>query len=85
MDSQPIEQVVRRIATRADLREALREDGMRTRQHFDVVAERLEGHIRLLAEGQVALREQVGDLRTELKGDIARLDRRLMRVEVRRP
>lgn len=78
------------LATKAELAEAIaplatkaemREEGARTHRHFDVVAERLEGHMRLLAEGQVALQEKVVDLRTEIKTDIAQLDRRVMRLE----
>jgi hypothetical protein len=73
------------LATSAEMHDAIREEGARTRQYFDVVAERLEGHIRLLAEGQVSLREQMGTSHAELKSDIAKLDRRLMHGEVRRP
>ena len=72
------------LATKAELREDIREEGERTRRHFDVVAERLEDQIQLLAEGQVALGERVEGLRTELKADIAQLDRRVMRLEVAR-
>ena len=67
--------------TRSELRREIHEEGEHTRQHFDVVAERLEGHIRLVAEGQVLLQERFDDLRTELKADIAQLDRRVMRLE----
>jgi ubiquinone biosynthesis protein UbiJ len=49
-----------------------------------VVAEDLRGDIRLLAEGQVALHQRVDNVRTELKSDIAALDRRVMRLEVTR-
>ncbi len=66
------------LATRAEMLE----EAERTRRHFDVVAERLEGHIRLVAEGQMALQEQMADMRVELKADIAQLDRRVMRLEV---
>ena len=55
-----------------------------TRRHFDVVAESLRGDIRLLAEGQVALQERLEDVRTDLKGDIAKLDRRVIRLEATR-
>jgi hypothetical protein len=78
------------LATKAELREAvsvlatkveLYEEGQRTRRHFDIVAERLEGHIRLLAEGQVALRESM-DLQFEaVRTSIVQLDRRVMRLE----
>ena len=69
---------------RSELREEMRREGERTRRHFDVVAERLEGHIRLIAEGQVLLQERFEDLRTDLKADIAQLDRRVMRLEAAR-
>jgi hypothetical protein len=75
------------LATKVELqevREEMRHDGERTRRHFDVVAERLEGHIRLIAEGQVLLQERFEDLRTDLKADIAQLDRRVMRLEATR-
>jgi hypothetical protein len=92
-----IAEAVAPLATKAELHEAiavaiaplatkaeLYEEGERTRRHFDVVAERLEGQIHLIAEGQMALHEEVRDLRTELKADIAQLDRRVMRLEVAR-
>jgi chorismate-pyruvate lyase len=49
-----------------------------------VVAERLEGQIRLIAEGHVPLGERVDDLRTEIKGDIKQLDGRVARLEAKR-
>jgi len=72
------------LATRAEMHTAIAEEGERTRRHFDVVAERLEGHIKLLAEGHAALRDDVRDMRTEVKTDIAQLDRRVMRLEADR-
>lgn len=42
------------LATKA----AVREEGERTRQHFNAVADRLESKIQLVAEGQVALQER---------------------------
>ncbi len=79
-----IAEAVAPLATKVELREAIREEGERTRQHFDVVAERLEGQIRLIAEGHVALGERIDDVRTELKTDIKQLDRRVTRLEARR-
>ena len=38
----------------------------------------------LIAEGQVLLQERFEDLRTDLKADIAQLDRRVMRLEAAR-
>lgn len=64
-------------ATKADLQQSAEE----TRRHFDVVAERLRDDIRLIAEGQVHLGRRVEEFRTELKTDIANLDRRVMQLE----
>ena len=69
---------------RSELRQGMRHEGESTRRHFDVVAERLEGQTRLIAEGQVLLQERFEDLRTDLKADIAQLDRRVMRLETAR-
>src|SRR6185295_11871160 len=72
------------LATTGDLRKDIRDSEERTRRHFDVVAERLEGHIRLVADGQVVLQERVDELRTDLRADLARLDKRMMRLEATR-
>jgi hypothetical protein len=80
----PLATKVELQGVRSELREEMRREGERTRRHFDVVAERLEGHIRLIAEGQVLLQERFEDLRTDLKTDIAQLDRRVMRLEAAR-
>ena len=66
-----------RFATKAELRE----EGVQTRRHFDVVAESLRDDIRLIAEGQVGLAERMEAMRIDLKADIAGLDRRVMRLE----
>jgi hypothetical protein len=68
----------------AEMHQAIREEGEQTRRHFDVVAESLRGDIRLIAEGHVTLQQSVDGLRTELKGDIAKLDRRVTRLEAAR-
>jgi len=81
---QPLATRVELQEVRSELREEMRREGVRTRRHFDVVAERLEGHIRLVAEGQVLLQERFEDLRTDLKADIAQLDRRVMRLDAAR-
>ena len=75
-----IQKAVDPLATKVEVRN----EGARTRRHFDVVAESLRGDIQLIAEGQVALQQRFEELRTELKGDIAGLDRRLMRLEASR-
>ena len=81
------------LATKAELAEAIaplatktetREEGERTRRHFDAVAERLEGQIRLIAEGLLALQERMDSRFSELMTEIVRLDRRVMRLEVSR-
>jgi hypothetical protein len=81
------------LATKAELaaavaplasRSEVREEGERTRRYFDVVAERLEGQIRLLADGQVALRDSMNEQFQEVRADIALLDRRVMRLEMQR-
>ena len=69
-------------ATREEMYQLVREEGERTRRHFDVIAERLRDDIRMLAEGLVALHRRIEDVRTELRADIAALDRRVMRLEV---
>ena len=75
------------LATRADLeavRVEMRDEGRQTRWHFDVVAERLEDQIRLVAEGQVILQERMDTRFEHLTVQIAGLDRRVMRLEAGR-
>ena len=69
------------LATREELYSVVREEGERTRRHFNVVAEDLRGDIRLLAEGQVALHQRVENVRAEIQGSITHLDRRVTRLE----
>lgn len=82
-----IQAAVAPLATKAELgelRQELRETEDRVRRHFDVVAESLRDDIRLIAENQVRLSERVDDGFAELGRDIARLDRRVARLEVSR-
>jgi DNA repair exonuclease SbcCD ATPase subunit len=92
-----LQRSIQPLATRAEMHEAIRnaveplatkiemrEEAERTRRHFDVVAESLRGDIHLIAEGQADLQRRFEDLRGEVKGDIAQLDRRLMRLEAQR-
>ncbi len=72
------------VTTRDEMFQLIREEGDRTRRHFDVVAESLRDDIRLLAEGQVGLHRRIDDFRIELRADIAALDRRVMRLEATR-
>ena len=69
---------------RTELRGEIREEGERTRRYFDVVAERLESSIGLIAEGHAHLDAKIDGVRLELKADIASLDRRVTRLETRR-
>lgn len=41
--------------TRDEMTTAIRDEGERTRQHFNAVAERIEESVRLIAEGHVEL------------------------------
>jgi ubiquinone biosynthesis protein UbiJ len=92
-----LQRSIQPLATRAEMHEAIRkavkplatkiemrEEAESTRRHFDVVAESLRGDIRLIAEGQADLQRRFEDLRGGVKGDIALLDRRLMRLEAQR-
>jgi len=72
------------LATRAEMHTAIAEEGDRTRRHFDVVAERLEGQIKLVAEGVMGLREHMDERFDEVTTDVAQLDRRVMRLEAER-
>ena len=79
---------IRNLATRDELaRFATKEDmlaeGVRTRAHFDAVAERLETQIRLLAEGLASLDQRFEDFRSETRANFAAVDRRLLRLETR--
>jgi hypothetical protein len=89
-----LQEAIALLATKAELQAAiaplatkreLRESEERTRRHFDMVAERLEGHIRLVAEGQIALRESMDGQFVQVRTAIAQLDRRVMVLEARAP
>ncbi len=67
-----------------DLRAEMREEGERTRRHFDVVAERLEDKITLLAEGQAAIHEKMDRGFGEVRSELTKLDRRVTSLEARR-
>jgi hypothetical protein len=66
------------------MKAAIGEEGERTRRYFDVVAERLETSINLIAEGHAHLDAKIDGVRRELKADIAGLDRRVTKLETRR-
>ena len=52
---------IRRVET--TLRQEIREEGIATRRHFDVVAESLRDDIRIIAEGVIALDAKVETIR----------------------
>jgi hypothetical protein len=56
---QRIERILPTLATKEGLRtaveEAAREEGERTRRHFDMVAESLRDNIKIIAEGHLSL------------------------------
>jgi archaellum component FlaC len=52
---------IRRVET--TLRQEIREEGIATRRHFDVVAESLRDDIRIIAEGLIALDAKVETIR----------------------
>jgi len=87
-----VEQILPTVATRADLEAAIaplatraemREEGERTRRHFDVVAESLRQDIRLVAEAQAASGVNIDALALELRRGLAVHERRLTRLEAR--
>jgi hypothetical protein len=79
-----ITRAVAPLPTRAEMDDAIRAEGVETRRHFDVVAERLQSSISLIAKRYLALDRKVDDLLAELKADIANPDRRVTRRESRR-
>jgi len=65
------------------LRQEMGEIESRTRRHFDVVAESLGSDIRAIAEGMVASREQTDRLLVEQAARTDRVEKRVLRLEVR--
>ena len=73
------------LPTSQDSHEQVAEDGRRTRRHIDMVAERLESQLRLLAEDQISLRDRMGYRFDELVLALRQVDHRLMSLEARPP
>ena len=87
-----LREAVAPLATKEELRKAVaglatkeevRAEGERTRAHFEVVAERLEEQIRLVAEGVLSLTRQFEEFKAETNARFAEMDRRLIRLEAR--
>ena len=55
-----------------------------TRRHFDVVGEGLRSDVRAVAEGHVGLVERLDRFQQEVRRDLRRVERRLLRLEARR-
>ena len=55
-----------------------------TRRHFDVVGEGLRADVRVIAEGHVGLVERLDRFQQEVRRDLRRVERRLLRLEARR-
>ena len=72
-----MEQFESRILARVDA------SATETRRYFGVVAEDLRSDIKAVAEGLGALDERVERFRGEVREDFGRVDRRLLRLEVR--
>ncbi len=66
---------------RTELRVEIREEGRRTRQHFDAVAESMRDDVRLIAEGQEALREEVRQGFKRVDGRLNNHEKRITRLE----
>jgi hypothetical protein len=69
------------LATRAEMYAAIKAEGEQTRRHMDILTEALHDDIRIVAEGQVALRQRVSTLETSHDGNIAALDTRVSSLE----
>lgn len=70
----------------SEMRDLIVQEGERTRNHFDVVAEGLEERIRLGFEGYTALRADVSDLKggqQRLEAGHSQLDIRMLALESR--
>jgi len=64
MDANELDALLATLATKDDLkafptRDEMREEGERTRQHFNAVAERIEESVKVIAEGHVELDKRV--------------------------
>jgi hydroxylamine reductase (hybrid-cluster protein) len=67
--------------TRDEMMAIVREDGERTRLHFDVVAEAMKADIKRIAEGHAVVDARVDGVRAELKEDLAIHDKRITKLE----
>jgi hypothetical protein len=90
-----LEQILPTLATKDDLKsfatkddlksfatkDDVREEGARTRQHFNAVAERIEASVKVIAEGHEATKGSVNSQLSEVKAELTAHDRRIMKLE----
>jgi|CXWL01.1.fsa_nt_gi hypothetical protein len=69
------------FATKEELRTELRKESELIRQQFNAVAERIEGYVRIVAEGHGVLQQRLDETNRKFEHAIARLDRRVIRLE----
>jgi DNA repair exonuclease SbcCD ATPase subunit len=71
---------------RSEIRSEIKAEGEITRRHFDVVAEGLRAEIKVIADGHLALRDDVAGLKAaqeRLEGRQERLETRQLALEHR--
>ena len=90
-----IEQILPTVATKEDLnafatkedlkayatKEDMREEGERTRRHFDVVADGLKEGIKVIADGHKGLDDRITSLGRDIKSVLANHEHRITVLE----
>jgi hypothetical protein len=69
---------------RALVQDLIHRSADETRRHFDVVADSIRSDVRVVAEGHVGLVERLDRFQQEVRRDLRRVERRLLRLEARR-
>jgi predicted metal-dependent hydrolase len=74
------------FATKDDLKafatqDDVREEGERTRRHFDIVAEQMKADIAVIAEGHKATKVHVDGQLEETRATLESYDKRIMKLE----
>ena len=81
-----IAETQRQITTStAETRRYIDESTAETRRHFGVVAEGLMTKLELVVEGVRGTNERLDRFQSEVRAQFARVDRRFLRLEARRP
>ena len=81
-----IQQILPTLATKEDLKayatkEEMREEGERTRRHFDVVAEGLKESIKLIADGYKAIDDRITAVGQDIRSVLDNHERRITKLE----